>query len=323
MDIPDNHAESAAGRRPARANAASRGPQGEPAGTPGTPGTSPSVNGADGADRAAGHANGSRPEASGEPAALNGAGPGRREAGTAGVSAPAADRTAPNGSADGSADRAASNGSADGAADRSVSNGSADGSADRAASNGSADGAADRTVSNGSADGAADRAASTVGAAAAAEEAEPGSPPGPAEDRTGTAERAASRSRRPPAVTRDTARPEGGGRAAPGDAPAPARQWPLLTVLGLAALGLLIVGADPFDQAFRVGTMLVGLALLTGAALRRALPSVGMLAVRSRFTDMVTYGLLGTVIVLLALMVQPQPWLEIPFLEEAVRFTVR
>lgn len=300
MDIPDNHAESAAGRRPARANAASRGPQGEPAGTPGTPGTSPSVNGADGADRAAGHANGSRPEASGEPAALNGAGPGRREAGTAGVSAPAADRTAPNGSADDAG--AASNGSADGAADRTVSNGSADG-----------------TASNGS----ADRAASTVGAAAAAEEAEPGSPPGPAEDRTGTAERAASRSRRPPTVTRDTARPEGGGRAAPGDAPAPARQWPLLTVLGLAALGLLIVGADPFDQAFRVGTMLVGLALLTGAALRRALPSVGMLAVRSRFTDMVTYGLLGTVIVLLALMVQPQPWLEIPFLEEAVRFTVR
>ncbi|MEU2107405.1 DUF3017 domain-containing protein [Streptomyces sp. NPDC019507] len=316
MDTPDNHAESAAGRRPARANGASRGPQGEPAGTPGTPGTSPSVNGADGAARAAGHANGSRSEASGEPAALNGAGPGRREAGTAGVSAPAADRTASNGSADdagtasnGSADRTASNGSAD----RTASNGSADDAG--AASTGSAD----RTAS----DGSADRAASTVGAAAAAEEAQPGSPPGPAEEGTDTAERAASRSRRPPAVTRDTARPEGGGRAAPGDAPAPARQWPLLTVLGLAALGLLIVGADPFDQAFRVGTMLVGLALLTGAALRRALPSVGMLAVRSRFTDMVTYGLLGTVIVLLALMVQPQPWLEIPFLEEAVRFTVR
>ncbi|MER7819977.1 hypothetical protein ABTX79_32655, partial [Streptomyces sp. NPDC096153] len=61
MDIPDNHAESAAGRRPARANGASRGPQDESAGTPGAPGTSPSVNGADGADRAAGQANGSRP----------------------------------------------------------------------------------------------------------------------------------------------------------------------------------------------------------------------------------------------------------------------
>ncbi|MFD7615197.1 DUF3017 domain-containing protein [Streptomyces sp. NPDC059828] len=133
----------------------------------------------------------------------------------------------------------------------------------------------------------------------------------------------ASRSRRPPKVTRDTARPEGGGRAAPGDAPAPARQWPLLTVIGTAALGLLIVGADPFPQSFRVGTILVGVALLTGAVLRRVLPSVGMLAVRSRFTDMITYGLLGIVIVLLALMAQPKPWLEVPFLEGVVRITVR
>lgn len=133
---------------------------------------------------------------------------------------------------------------------------------------------------------------------------------------------AAHRSRRPPSVTRDTARPEGGGRAAPGDAPAPARQWPLLTVLGLAALGLLIVGTDAFAQSFRVGTILVGVALLTGAVLRRILPSVGMLAVRSRFTDMVTYGIMGTLIVLLALMVEPGPWLKIPFLEDALHLTI-
>ncbi|WP_344425840.1 DUF3017 domain-containing protein [Streptomyces lavendulocolor] len=132
-----------------------------------------------------------------------------------------------------------------------------------------------------------------------------------------------SGSRRPPTVTRDTARPEGGGRAAPGDAPAPARQWPLLTVLGVTALGLLVVGFDPFPQASRIGSMLIGVALLTGAALRRALPSVGMLAVRSRFTDMAAYGVLGTGIVLLSLMTQPAPWLEIPFLEDAVRFAVR
>ncbi|QGV78970.1 DUF3017 domain-containing protein [Streptomyces ficellus] len=135
--------------------------------------------------------------------------------------------------------------------------------------------------------------------------------------------RPGSGSRRPPTVTRDTARPEGGGRAAPGDAPAPARQWPLLTVLGLTALGLLIVGSDLFPHAPRIGTMLIGVALLTGAAIRRALPSVGMLAVRSRFTDMAAYGVLGTGIVLLALMTQPSPWLEIPFLEDAVRFAVR
>ncbi|MFF5426013.1 MULTISPECIES: DUF3017 domain-containing protein [unclassified Streptomyces] len=127
---------------------------------------------------------------------------------------------------------------------------------------------------------------------------------------------------KPTVVTEGTSRPEGGGRAASGDAPAPARQWPLLTVLGLTALGLLVVGTDPFPHSFRVGAILVGGALLTGAGLRRALPSVGMLAVRSRFTDMFTYGVLGTLIVLLALMVQPEPWLRIPFLEDVLHLTV-
>jgi hypothetical protein len=124
-------------------------------------------------------------------------------------------------------------------------------------------------------------------------------------------------------LTRDTARPEGGGRAAPRAAPAPARQWPLLSVLGTTGLGLLIVGLHPFAEAFRIGTILIGVALIGGAVLRRALPSVGMLAVRSRFTDMLTYGLLGVAIVLLSLMTQPRPWLEIPFLEDTLHFTVR
>ncbi|MFH9986306.1 DUF3017 domain-containing protein [Streptomyces luteogriseus] len=124
--------------------------------------------------------------------------------------------------------------------------------------------------------------------------------------------------RRFPLFTKDTARPEGGGRAAPGDAPAPARQWPVLAVLGLAGLGLLVTA---FGQ-FRVGTLLIGVALLGGGALRWLLPDVGMLAVRSRFTDIVTYGLLGTVIVLLALMAQPNPWLQIPFLKDTLHFTV-
>ncbi|MFF7484233.1 DUF3017 domain-containing protein [Streptomyces luteogriseus] len=124
--------------------------------------------------------------------------------------------------------------------------------------------------------------------------------------------------RRFPLFTKDTARPEGGGRAAPGDAPAPARQWPVLAVLGLAGLGLLVTA---FGQ-FRVGTLLIGVALLGGGVLRWLLPDVGMLAVRSRFTDIVTYGLLGTVIVLLALMAQPNPWLQIPFLKDTLHFTV-
>ncbi|MFE0514056.1 DUF3017 domain-containing protein [Streptomyces sp. NPDC058964] len=125
--------------------------------------------------------------------------------------------------------------------------------------------------------------------------------------------------RRFPLFTRDTARPEGGGRAAPGDAPAPARQWPMLVVLSAVALGLLLTALD----VFRLGTLLIGAALLAGAVMRWVLPSVGMLAVRSRFTDIVTYGVLGLAIVLLALMAQPKPLLEIPFLKDTLHFTMK
>lgn len=125
-------------------------------------------------------------------------------------------------------------------------------------------------------------------------------------------------SRRFPLLTRDTARPEGGGRAASGDFPAPYRQWPILAVLGGVFAGLLLTLLDA-----RIGTLTIGVFLLLGMALRWLLPSVGMLAVRSRFTDLVTYGVLGTAIVLLALMAQPDPWLELPFLEDIIRFSVR
>ncbi|MEU9990472.1 DUF3017 domain-containing protein [Streptomyces sp. NPDC007971] len=124
--------------------------------------------------------------------------------------------------------------------------------------------------------------------------------------------------RRFPLFTKDTARPEGGGRAAPGDAPAPARQWPMLVVLGGVALGLLLTALD----VFRYGTLLIGAALLAGAVMRFILPSVGMLAVRSRFTDVATYGILGLMIVLLAMTAQPKPWLEIPFLKDTLHFTL-
>lgn len=125
--------------------------------------------------------------------------------------------------------------------------------------------------------------------------------------------------RRFPLFTRDTARPEGGGRAAPGGAPAPARQWPILAVLSMVGLGLLLTALD----VFRYGTLLIGAALLAGAVLRWVVSDVGMLAVRSRFTDLVTYTLLGTVIVLLSMMAQPKPWLKIPFLDDTLHYTIR
>lgn len=93
----------------------------------------------------------------------------------------------------------------------------------------------------------------------------------------------------------------------------------MLSVLAATAVGLLITA---FGQP-RVGCLFIGVALIAASVMRRVLPSVGMLAVRSRFTDMITYGLLGVAITLLALVMEPYPWLEIPFLESAVRFTVR
>ncbi|MFJ8564961.1 DUF3017 domain-containing protein [Streptomyces sp. NPDC093514] len=128
----------------------------------------------------------------------------------------------------------------------------------------------------------------------------------------------AARSRRFPSITRDTARPEGSGRAVPGAVSTPARQWPMLSVLTATAVGLLTTAlGHP-----RVGCLIIGVALIAASVMRRLLPSVGMLAVRSRFTDMITYGLLGVAITLLAL-VMPKPWLQIPFMEDVVRFTVR
>lgn len=125
-------------------------------------------------------------------------------------------------------------------------------------------------------------------------------------------------SRRFPALTRDTARPEGGGRVMSGDHAAPYRQWPLLAVCCGVLIGLLVT-----IGAFRAGLLIIGLSLLGGAVLRWALLSVGMLAVRSRFTDMITYGVLGFAITMLAMLAQPDPWISLPFLKDIMRFFVR
>ncbi|MCD0481889.1 DUF3017 domain-containing protein [Streptacidiphilus sp. ASG 303] len=117
--------------------------------------------------------------------------------------------------------------------------------------------------------------------------------------------------RRPPLRTTGTLPPEGAAPAADRDRPLPVRQWPISTVIAVAAAGLAVTAAD----RFRVGALVVGAALLLGAALRALLPEVGMLAVRSRFTDVALLCVLGGAIVLLALMAQPHPWIHVPFLD--------
>ncbi|MEU2828227.1 DUF3017 domain-containing protein [Streptomyces lavendulae] len=154
----------------------------------------------------------------------------------------------------------------------------------------------------------------------APEQAERAPEPGERTPEPGEQPRAgAARSRRFPSVTEGTVRPEGGGRAVPGAVSTPARQWPMLSVLAATAAGLLTTATGHP----RAGCLMIGIALMAAAALRRFLPSVGMLAVRSRFTDMITYGLLGVAITLLAVVMEPKPWLDVPFLESAVRVTVR
>ncbi|WP_229758666.1 DUF3017 domain-containing protein [Peterkaempfera bronchialis] len=89
------------------------------------------------------------------------------------------------------------------------------------------------------------------------------------------------------------------------------RQWPITLVTAVVAGGLLITAAD----RFRAGAVIVGAALLLAALLRMLFPEVGMLAVRSRFTDVSVLCVLGGAIVLLALIAQPHPWLHFPFLD--------
>ncbi|WP_042383388.1 DUF3017 domain-containing protein [Streptacidiphilus melanogenes] len=114
---------------------------------------------------------------------------------------------------------------------------------------------------------------------------------------------------RPPVKTTGTFRPEGGSAAAGRDRPVPVRQWPIVVVLTVVGVGLLVTALG----AWRAGIVTVGVGLLVGAVLRAALPEVGMLAVRSRFTDIVVMGVLGLVIVVLALASLPDPVIHLPF----------
>ena len=77
------------------------------------------------------------------------------------------------------------------------------------------------------------------------------------------------------------------------------RQLPLLAVLVAVAVGLLAVTID----RWRLGLVIVGVALVGGALLRLLLPvrRVGFLAVRSRTTDVVLLAGTGIVLTVTAL----------------------
>ncbi|MEV4561563.1 DUF3017 domain-containing protein [Kitasatospora sp. NPDC049285] len=123
------------------------------------------------------------------------------------------------------------------------------------------------------------------------------------------------RSRRRPLNTEGTLPPEGSAAALGRGHTLPLRQWPITVVLAVAVIGLLVTWAGHF----RPGLLVVGGALVLGALLRLGLPDVGLLAVRSRFTDVTLMLVLGGAIVLLTLVAQPDPWLRLPVLENIGR----
>ncbi|GAA1080491.1 MULTISPECIES: DUF3017 domain-containing protein [Kitasatospora] len=129
----------------------------------------------------------------------------------------------------------------------------------------------------------------------------------------------APRTGRRPLKTTGTLPPEGSAAALGRGHSLPVRQWPITLCLAVAGLGLAVI----WFADFKIGLLIVGLALLLGAALRAALPEVGMLAVRSRFTDVGVLTFLGGVIVLLTLVAQPDPWLHLSWLDDIGRLVGR
>ena len=77
------------------------------------------------------------------------------------------------------------------------------------------------------------------------------------------------------------------------------RELPLALIIGGVALGLVIIGL----HHFRWGNLVIAGSLLAGAFFRLVLPTrrAGLLAIRSRFTDVVTMSAMGGSLMLLAL----------------------
>ncbi|MFC5063884.1 DUF3017 domain-containing protein [Actinomycetospora atypica] len=82
-------------------------------------------------------------------------------------------------------------------------------------------------------------------------------------------------------------------------------QAPLAVVLAVVVVAFWRIGL----QHWREGTTVLGLALLVAAVLRVALPdrTAGLLAVRPRRTDVLTYAAFGVVVVLVSLTITGGP----------------
>jgi hypothetical protein len=81
------------------------------------------------------------------------------------------------------------------------------------------------------------------------------------------------------------------------------REWPIALVLLGVVVALGFVAAD----RFRVGSVLLALSVVLAFLLRLLLPTrrVGLLAVRSRTVDLTVLGVIGGLLLLMAIIVPP------------------
>lgn len=134
----------------------------------------------------------------------------------------------------------------------------------------------------------------------------PGGPTGTGPGRGAPGTRQSARAGRHPGTPADgTYVPEGG--ASP-TGPGGLREWPAAVVLGLLAVSLVAAAV----LGFRAATLMIGATFVVSATLRVCVREVGVLAVRSRFTDVMVMLTFGTAVVLLGLMVPP-PLVDLPW----------
>lgn len=91
----------------------------------------------------------------------------------------------------------------------------------------------------------------------------------------------------------------------PAHTPRTGRWWPVLVVCAGVLLGLVISVVGP--DSWRLGGLVIGCALLVGAAIRIVLPAreVGLLQVRSRGFDIAALTIGGVAIIALAIAIPP------------------
>ncbi|WP_370542042.1 DUF3017 domain-containing protein [Amycolatopsis sp. FDAARGOS 1241] len=94
------------------------------------------------------------------------------------------------------------------------------------------------------------------------------------------------------------------------DRPRPSRPWTVHVPFGVVVLLVLAAALRILQYHWREGAVLVGVALLVGGLLRAVLPEdrVGLLAIRGKVVDVVTYAALCAAVFYIALTITGGPF---------------